>query len=81
MMEGEQDGFGENAGIFKEKEPRVKKGLSAGRVINGLMALLYFLVFLTALIVTGIFGVLNNKVQGTSSVCVLVDGVEMLWWV
>lgn len=62
-MEGEQDRFGEEQGIFKEKEPRIKKGVSAGRIINGLMVLDYFLVFLTALIVTGVFGVLDNKVS------------------
>ena len=62
MMEGENDGLGEGQGIFKDKEPRIKKGVSAGRIVNALMILNYFLVLLTALIVSGIFGVLNSKV-------------------
>lgn len=62
MMEGEQDAFSENKGIL-DKEPRIKKGVTAGRVVNGFVTLNYFLVLLTALIVTGIFGVLNNKVS------------------
>lgn len=62
MMEGENEGLGEGQGIFKDKEPRIKKGVSAGRVVNALLTLNYFLILLTALIVTGIFGVLNHKV-------------------
>lgn len=61
MMKGEHE-VDESQGIFKEKEPRIKKGLSAGRVVNCVMVLDYFLVLLTALIVSGTFGFLNNKV-------------------
>ena len=62
MEEEKKDVFsGESTGIFKEKEPRIKKGVTAGRIVNGLLVLNYFLVFLTALIVTGITGEINNN--------------------
>ena len=48
--------------LFTDKEPRIKKGLTPGRVVNALLALNYFLIFLTGLIVAGTFGYLNNKV-------------------
>ncbi len=51
----------ENRELFTG-EPRKKKLITAGRVVNALIALDYILVLLTALIVSGIFGVLDLKV-------------------
>jgi hypothetical protein len=74
MMEGTSDGDGmfgkEGQVIYQEKEARIKKGCTAGRIVNIAIALIYFLVLLTALIVSGIFGVLNSKVILSELLCV-----------
>lgn len=67
----EKEGAGEGGdGSTAEREPwfgkeetkGIKKGCSPGRVINGFIAFNFFLVFLTAIIVSGSLGVLNSEV-------------------
>lgn len=48
--------------VSEEREPRIKGGCTAGRIVNGLIMFDYFLVLLASLIVTGTLSVLNNKV-------------------
>ena len=62
MMEGygDRDSYGV---VEEEKKPLVKRGCSAGRIMNCCIAFDYFLIMLTALIVSGVLGVLNNKVN------------------
>ena len=67
MMEGDQEGgmSGEHHGLMEDEEPRhlIKSGCSFGRLINSCIAFDYFLVMLTALIVSGSLGVLNSNVS------------------
>ena len=62
-VKGGDDGSAEREPWFgKEEEKGIKKGCSPGRIINGFIAFNFFLVFLTAIIVSGTLGVLNNEV-------------------
>ena len=64
MMEGEE-GFGGNQGSYdvtEEKKTLIRRGCTAGRIVNALIGLNYFLVLLTALIVSGTLAILNRKV-------------------
>lgn len=67
-MEDEVHGFGGEGDAYQEpKRPAIRGGCSAGRIVNGCVILDYLLVLLTALIVAGSLGVLDNKVSLTNT--------------
>ena len=54
--------LGEPSTVGVEKKLRLKGGFSVGRAVNACIAFNYFLVLLTACVVAGTVGVLNDKV-------------------
>lgn len=64
-MMDEDKGFGDvtSYDVAEEKKPLIRRGCTAGRIVNALISLNYFLVLLTALIVSCTLAVLNNRVM------------------